>query len=301
MSVWGVDYASVDQNAAPNWTMFQRAGGSMVWIRASYAYYDQSHRAWSLAHDSAFTRDWAAVPKGITKGAYFFPVMSASQTAEEQVAAFAAAVKAGGGLEVGIDFPPCIDVEFPQGIAGTGLDRAGCLAWLKRAVAAMRSTFGCWPFIYCSGRVWNDDDTDTLGDPPAPDLVSCPLWLARYQLATRLHAVLPPSFPPPTVPTPWGDEWHAHQGQGDAVGVPGLTSTADVDEWRGARPRATPADTWRGRSASSRSSPTASSGPGPQPRSPSSSRRSAPALRSRSTRRRSPRSRGTERKPPCHR
>jgi peptidoglycan hydrolase-like protein with peptidoglycan-binding domain len=36
------------------------------------------------------------------------------------------------------------------------------------------------------------------------------------------------------VPRPWGDAWFAHQDQGDALGVPGLTATADVDRFRGA-------------------------------------------------------------------
>lgn len=233
---FGVDYAGVDGNRPPIWSMFLTAGGSMAWLRASYAYHDPAHQAYVITHDPAFARDWAGIPSTITRGAYMFPVLQASQTPEEQVATFAAAVHASGGLRRGVDFPPCLDVEFPQGIIGTGLDRPGVLAWLRRAVAALRAAFGCWPMIYTSGRVWNDSDADCLDNPPAPDLVSCPLWLARYPYKTRIPAVIPPiAIPKLAVPTPWRDQFVAWQCQGDALGCPGFTSTTDIDEWRTAK------------------------------------------------------------------
>ncbi len=110
--------------------------------------------------------------------------------------------------------------------------RPQLLDWIRRAVAALRVAFGCWPFIYTSGRVWNDTDTDCLGDPPAPDLVECPLWLSHYGLRTRLPAVIPPTPTALAVPTPWQDAWMAHQTQGDALGAPGFTATVDIDRWR---------------------------------------------------------------------
>lgn len=233
---FGIDYASVDGNRPPNWSAFTAAGGSFAWLRASFAYYDPGHKAWRLVPDPAFERDWDAIPAGITRGAYMGPAVMASYSPEEQVAVFAAAIDATGSkLKPGIDFPPCLDIEFPQGIAGTGLSREGVLQWIRDAVGAMRATFGCWPIIYTSGRVWNDTDSDCLGNPPAPDLVQCPLWLARYAYKTRIPAVLPPVYAPPPVPTPWGDQWFLHQGQGDALGVPGFSSTVDISVFRTAK------------------------------------------------------------------
>ena len=236
---WGADYAGVDGNKPPHWPDFLRAAGSFVSIRASYVYYDPQHKAYHLSSDPTFERDWQGVPASLPRLAYMFPVPEATQSPEEQVACFVATVNAHGGLRRGKDFPPCLDIEFPRGIAGTGLDRAGVMAWLRRAVAALRAAFGVAPMIYTSGRVWNDDDTDCLGDPPAPDLADCTLWLSRYPYKTRIAAVLPPpaigSVALP-VPTPWGDEWFAWQDQGDAFGVPGFSATADVDTFRVARP-----------------------------------------------------------------
>jgi GH25 family lysozyme M1 (1,4-beta-N-acetylmuramidase) len=235
---WGCDYASVDGNKPPNFAAFKAAGGSFVWIRGSFSYYDPGHASWITKGDPTFARDWKALgAAGLVRGAYLFPVLEATLNAREQVAVFKAAVDAAGGLRPGVDLPPCLDVEFPgKGIADTGRDRAGVLAWVRDAVAALRQTFGCWPIIYTSGRVWNDTDADCLGNPAAPDLVECPLWLARYAYATRQPAVLPPpEGPAPPVPSPWGDAWHAHQDQGDALGVPGFTATVDVDRFRAAK------------------------------------------------------------------
>lgn len=237
MTVFGVDYASVDGGSAPNLTAFKHAGGSFVWLRCSFGLFDKSHNAWKIVPDSTFARDWASLAAaGLMRGAYMGPAISASHSAEEQVGIAHAAIAAHGGLVPGKDFPFCIDLEFPKGIAGTGLDRAGVLKWVRAAVAEAKRLFGCWPIIYTSGRVWNDNDTDCLGDPPAPDLTRCPLWLARYAYPTNAPAVIPPpDGPAPPVPHPWLDEWHAHQDQGDALGVPGFTCTVDIDRFRVAR------------------------------------------------------------------
>lgn len=238
MTAWGIDYASVDGNKPPSYRALIAAGASFVWIRGSYAYWNAAHAAHVVVSDPAFARDWSGLGStSLRRGAYLFPVPQAVATPEEQVGVFSRAVAAAGGLRPGVDFPPCLDVEFPNGIAGTKLTRPALLDWIRRAVAAMRKEFGCWPIIYTSGRVWNDHDADCLGGPAAPDLVDCPLWLARYAYKTRQPAVLPPpaSLQAPPVPSPWGDEWHAHQYQGDALGVPGFTSTVDVDVFRTAR------------------------------------------------------------------
>lgn len=243
MTEWGVDYAGVDGNKPPSAAAFKAAGGTFVSVRGSYCYWDASHKGWVNATDPAFTRDWAMwASAGVVRMPYMFPVLEASQSAAIQVATLKHAIDTAGGLRPGVDMPPCLDIEFPgKGIADTGLDRAGVLAWIRDAVGALRSTFGCPPIIYTSARVWDDHDADCLAAPAAPDLADCPLWLARYPYKTRQPAVLPPPatlLPPPT-PSPWvmaAGKWSnrpiayfPHQYQGDALGAPGFSATTDID------------------------------------------------------------------------
>lgn len=233
MRHWGIDYASIDNNASPDWKALRTAGCAFVWIRASYAYL--ARNGWVLAHDPHFQRDWkAAADAGMVRGAYAFIVEQAG-TPEAQIRVFADAVKAAGGLRPGLDFPPCYDLEFPNGIAATGRDRHGVLDFARQAVALQQAALGCKPITYTSGRVWNGDDSDCLGSPAVP-LTSVPPWLARYPYATREAAVLPPptSLSPAPLPAAWGDAWIAHQYQGDALHVPGMTSTVDLDVFRDA-------------------------------------------------------------------
>ena len=233
---WGIDYASVDGNHSPDLGALKGAGASFAWLRASYAAYDPSHGAWRLVPDSTFVRDWGSLrAAGLVRGAYMGPAVMASHTPEEQVGVFHGAVDLQGGLTPHVDLPPCLDIEFPQGISGTGMTRPQVVAWIRAAMAEMRRLFGCWPIIYTSARVWDGTDTDCLGSPSTPDLLDCPLWLARYLYPSRQPAVLPPPESTPPCPRQWWDGWVAHQDQGDALGVPGLSSTADIDRWRSAK------------------------------------------------------------------
>ncbi len=245
MIAWGTDRGSVD-GGTRDYAKLRAAGASFAWARGSFAYHGSGR--WNCVADPDLLHDWPAIAAaGLVRGTYMFPVLQATQTASQQVAVLKAAVDAAGGLRPGVDLPPCLDVEFPgAGIAATGLDRAGIMKWIREAVAELRKQFGCWPIIYTSGRVWDDTDADCLASPPAPDLLECPLWLARYAYKTREPAVLPPpaSSPPPT-PSPWvavGPRWanrtiacFPHQYQGDALGVPGFSSTVDLDRHASAK------------------------------------------------------------------
>jgi GH25 family lysozyme M1 (1,4-beta-N-acetylmuramidase) len=228
----GVDYASVDGSAPPDWQRAEDAGVRFAIIRGTY-------ERWI---DPTLHRDWDTAGKaGLKRSSYLFPVMGVGHPEpEQQVAAFAKALADIGGLDKLTCFPPTLDIEFPGGIAKTGHTRAELLVWIRKAITAMKDTFGAWPMLYTSGRVWNSTDVDCLGNPPAPDLVDCPLWLAHYAYKAGIPLQRDPG-PDPVVPTPWGDadNWWIHQYQGDAKPFPGFTSTTDVNRfhvmWPGAK------------------------------------------------------------------
>jgi peptidoglycan hydrolase-like protein with peptidoglycan-binding domain len=87
--------------------------------------------------------------------------------------------------------------------------------------------------IYTSARVWNEG----LANLPAPDLAESPLWVKYYPFRKGPVRRDPRAFAggrlDPPVPPPWGDagNWWIHQYQGDAVGVPGFSSTADMNRF----------------------------------------------------------------------
>lgn len=227
----GVDYASVDGNARPDFTAARTAGCRFAIVRGAYGTY----------RDPVVARDRDAIrSSGLVFGAYLFPRIAIDQSPPEvQVSAFAAAI---GPLMPG-DLPPTIDVEFPRGITATGLTRSEILAWIRRAVRALRTRYGIAPMIYTSARVWDGSDSDALDADmlvPAPDLLECPLWLARYRYATRKPAVgatageraIIGTIADPPVPEAWGlgNVW-IHQFQGDSVLFPGFTATVDVNRF----------------------------------------------------------------------
>ena len=79
--------------------------------------------------------------------------------------------------------------------------------------------------LYTSGRVWDSNDSDGLYSPIAPDLIDCPLWLARYPYKTGISPRLDIGhLSAPPIPKPWGDQdnWWIHQFQGDARGYAGI-------------------------------------------------------------------------------
>ena len=124
----GVDYAKVDGNArlGPAGWLAQKANG------VDFAIVRGSYEKWA---DPTAARDAPDIrAAGIVFGAYMFPMPGKGHpTATEQVKAFVAS----NTLRAG-DFPPVLDVEFPQGIAATGLGRAELLAWIREAVKALR-------------------------------------------------------------------------------------------------------------------------------------------------------------------
>lgn len=231
----GVDIASVDGNAPVNWLFAAKSGVRFAFFRGSY-------RMWS---DPTFAREAKrARDAGVTVGAYLFPTFADSVSIGSQIEAFAKAAD----VKAGRDLPPVLDVEFPGGIKATGNTRTELLGDIVEFVIEMRARFGCSPMIYTSARVWDGEDDDALNADEElasePDLVrelrACPLWLARYPFKTRIEAIgddanekpRVEALPLPPVPKAWGLEnvW-IHQYQGDAVRMPGFSSTVDLNRF----------------------------------------------------------------------
>lgn len=225
----GIDVASIDDNKHIDWVAARAAGCQYAIIRGTFKTW--ADPTWSREADRARAA-------GLTVGAYLFPVMNEGAPApEQQVAAFRQAV----GLLSPKDFPPALDVEFGDGVAATGRTRRQLLAWTRAAVAALKRTYGVPPIIYTSARVWDGEDSDSLDvdglGVPTPELVECPLWLARYPYKRRIEAVIEPatvdSLRLPPVPKTWVDSTNVwiHQYQGDAKKLSGFDSIVDLNRF----------------------------------------------------------------------
>lgn len=218
MTILGLDYASIDANKPPDWAAEKAAGVRFAIVRASY-------ERWA---DVTCARDRAAIrDAGLVFGAYMMPVMGPGHpTPEEQVVVF----RSGAVLLPGRDFAPALDLEWSGGLARYGIDRAGAVKWIARAVAEIERRFGCKPLVYSSARVLDGDDADSLGGAADRVLAGCPLWLARYPLPYRVPGRFDADgWPlPPTPNIAWTGLW-MHQYQGDATRV--LSGTVDLDRF----------------------------------------------------------------------
>lgn len=225
----GIDTASVAGNKAINWSAARAAGCQYAILRGTYITW--ADPTWKLEADRARAQ-------GITVGAYLFPVMSVSAPSPEaQVAAFFGAV----GPLAASDLPPTLDVELADGVAKTGRSRTELLVWIRAAVEALKQAYGVPPMIYTSARIWDGQDPDSLDvdglDVPVPELVDCPLWLARYPFKTGIdavtHAAQVNAIQLPPVPRAWVDASNVwiHQYQGDARAFPGFNGAVDLNRF----------------------------------------------------------------------
>jgi GH25 family lysozyme M1 (1,4-beta-N-acetylmuramidase) len=243
----GLDYASVAGNSAPDLRAAKKAGVGFVIQRGSYAAYNKHKKLFTILPDPHLARDWESHKKAkLVRGAYMFPEPRALAGVEDQVATFAGAVEEAGGLHPG-DFPPVLDIEFPGGL-GRGLSvakkavlRKAALEWMVEAAMLLEETFGVWPMLYTSARVWDGDDEDTLNADTMPEVVEalkqCPLWLARYPKGyyNTKGKMTPPEGSPP-VPKMWGEgNWWAWQYHGNASKVPGFSGLVDINKFNNMR------------------------------------------------------------------
>lgn len=222
MVMIGVDYASVDGNAPPDFNAARTAGTRFAVPRAVYGRSVQGQTYPGPFRDPVFARDAQRIrDAGLTLGAYLFlcvpkKSVKTTPTPEEQVEALVNYAKLAPG-----DFPHFVDVEEQSDL----LHPAEYYDWVLRACRAVRSAIGTWPGIYTSQRVW----TEYLQGHPAGELIDCPLWIAKpWPLPVRSPAMLDgaPKYQPYYV-TPWGNQWLHYQYQGDATGWPGFSSTVD--------------------------------------------------------------------------
>jgi len=242
MNQQGIDYASVDGNAPPDFVKARAAGAEFAIIRKSYVQHDSKGK-WHVTADKHYARDVAQARRvGLTVGSYgFFTFAKDGPSAADQVSVL---TQGTGGVIPGKDLPYCVDVEFPgKGIVDTHRTQSEAFAYLLELISEVRRQAGCSPLIYTSHVQWHD--SNGLGGPDSPVLDGCPLWIKTpYRLAARNHVdTASPRLPHVgqltndphgywRVPRPWERQgWWIHQYQGDALGFPGFSATVDVNHF----------------------------------------------------------------------
>lgn len=240
MTQLGVDYASVDGNAPPDFAEARKAGLSFAYIRRSHAY--RTPRGCVLAADPCYARDAArARLAGLTVGAFLFPSFAVgAPSPAEQLANFESA---GGDVLPGTDLPVALDVEMTgRGIQDTGRSKEEVFELVLEFLRLMRARYRTVA-VYTSHVQWHDDNG--LGGPSSPELDGVVLWIKtpyRLRAGQRVDSVMyrEPHFAMDRndsgsywrVPDPWHDQgWWIQQGQGDTVGFAGFSHTVDVDHF----------------------------------------------------------------------
>ena len=221
--ILGVDFAAMDGNKPVDWKAAFAAGVRFAILRASY----------STAPDQTFSREAPrARAAGIVVGPYVFPIQGRDLRGQLDAAQRSIGPVLDGDLNV------AIDVEYPHGLVAAA--RASALRGVLDTIHMVGERFGAPPILYTSERVWDGEDADSL-DADASGIdqqfaAECAPWLARYPFRARQ----PPMTEAQINSTPWpavpkamgvGDVW-IHQIQGDALGLPGFSSTVDINRFR---------------------------------------------------------------------
>lgn len=219
----GLDYASVDGNAPPDFGAAKRAGVRFVIPRGIYG------RAVSgqtpVYIDPVWARDKDRIAEaGLRKTAYLFLCFPRSGVTTPEPEAQADAFADYVSLDRGCDYVPMLDVEESSDV----LNAQQMVDWTTRAASRLRSRYGVWPGIYTA---WHDCLNTGV---PVGKLIHCPLWIAKpWPLAinqpVRLDGM--PGYIPNLI-KPWGNQWAIYQYQGDGTGCPGFTRTVDVNRFR---------------------------------------------------------------------
>jgi peptidoglycan hydrolase-like protein with peptidoglycan-binding domain len=214
MATIGIDIASVDQNATPNWsTALQQGHLRFVGLRA----------AEGLTPDPwypTYRRQLDAI------GVPNFPYLLLTPNLDTPEA------QAQGALDIVSTlnnhyFPLALDVEGSR----RGLTAAQWLGWVIRAKRVIEDKLGVPPLLYTSRTYWIDPDG--MNNLPAPELADCTPWIKYWPYPVDSTAIYDPTtldqLPPPPCPPPFGTSWILQQTQGDALHYPGFRSTIDLN------------------------------------------------------------------------
>ena len=229
MAQLGVDYANTDTINAPGvsgFTQAKDAGATVVIPRAVFGRpeYGQS----PVYLDAYWARDKdAIVAAGLNRSSYLFvcvPTKARPDTPspDVQVAAFYGYVQL-DKPQLGKkphDMVPFFNVEMDSDV----LSADEYYDWILEIAKLLRSSFGAWPGMYTSERVW----TEVLKNHAAGQLANCPLWIAKpwpWATGTPVHLDGAPGYSPTTIPE-FDDQWTIYQYQGDGLGMPGFTPGA---------------------------------------------------------------------------
>jgi peptidoglycan hydrolase-like protein with peptidoglycan-binding domain len=199
------------QNGTPDWAAAAKRYGYAI-IAATY----------HLGGRKGFREYYDALAsRPMVRGGYHFWLPT--DDGEAQADVFHKALK--DIIRPGVDLPPSLDLEFgPAGMPmlkqlerdlGPDKGKAEAIKRFGNFWQAVVNKFGCYPIIYSSARVWEEE----LGNPAVPikKMTESPLWLARYATRDKRNKVVsiepgPPDLP---VPKPWGKRnWWIHQYRG---------------------------------------------------------------------------------------
>lgn len=216
----GVDYASVDENKPPDFKAAYDYGVRFVVVRGAYTLKGHAQPDSSVARDRAAIRD-----AGLQFGSYMILGWNVDPT--EQVATF---VNTYGAAQPG-DLPVSLDIEFPNGRDATGLTTRQAVDRIETAVTALQASYPT-VMIYTSARVWHED----LDNPASQVCARCPGWFKVAYPWKAQQAPHPENVPAMVLPTAWRATGSAgayiEQFQGDALRVPGFSSTVDLNVFR---------------------------------------------------------------------
>jgi GH25 family lysozyme M1 (1,4-beta-N-acetylmuramidase) len=190
-TVKGIDVSEFQGSV--NWPAVRADGVRYAFIRVSDG---------TTFKDQRFAQNWAgAKSAGVLRGAYQF--FRANQDPKAQAELLLASM---GPLDAS-DFPPVLDVETSNGVAG-----ASVLAKVRTWLDIVETKTGRKPLIYTSIGFW-----ETL--PAAPDLAEYPLWVANYGVSC------------PHIPEEWS-RWTFWQ-KTDTGSVAGISGGVDVNAFNG--------------------------------------------------------------------
>ncbi len=230
----GVDWASIDGNAPPDWTLAKQP--SSDGSRLTFAIMRGAYGDWS---DTTMIRDWRKVRSaGLVRGAYLYPIYQRAGKLvpiAAQVTALEKAFELAGDLVPWVDLPPAIDIESSGSPRQAGLSAQDTLAWYTELWSLVKATFGVTPLIYTSGRVWREDLENLMSSQlgmSAPWLAKPWPWAIRTPAQRAVTNVFAGGTYDPDEPIIFGEgNWWIQQYQGDAIGFPGFTNTVDVNRF----------------------------------------------------------------------